>query len=168
VPEANREFVAQRLGVAPHVPEGLEDGMSLKAGGFEFHGVPAAHERRDLDSEGRDRFMGYVVKAGRWTIYHAGDTVLFDGMVEKLVPFNVDVALLPINGRSPERRVAGNLDGREAAQLAKYVGAGVVIPCHYEMFEFNTASPEQFMAECERLGQAYKVLRAGERWGVFP
>ena len=168
VPEANREFVAQRLGVPPHVPEGLEDGMSLKAGGFEFHGVPAAHERRDLDGEGRDRFMGYVVMAGRWTIYHAGDTVLYDGMVEKLTAFNVDVALLPINGRSPERRVAGNLDGREAAQLAKYVGAGVVIPCHYEMFEFNSASPEQFMAECERLAQPYKVLRAGERWGILP
>ena len=168
VPEANREFVAQRLGIPPHVPEGMEDGMSLKAGGFEFHGVPAAHERRDLDGEGRDRFMGYVIKAGRWTVYHAGDTVLYDGMVEKLTPFNVDVAMLPINGRSPERRVAGNLDGREAAQLAKYIGAAVAIPCHYEMFEFNPASPEQFMAECERLGQPYKVLRAGERWGMLP
>jgi len=32
------------------------------------------------------------------------------------------------------------------------------------MFEFNTADPrEQFIPECERLGQAYKVLRAGER-----
>jgi L-ascorbate metabolism protein UlaG (beta-lactamase superfamily) len=163
VPEANREFVAQRLGFAQHVPEGVEEGMSVKAGGFEIHGVPAAHERRELDDMGRDRNLGYVVKAGRWHVYHSGDTVLYEGMVEKLNPFQIDVALLPINGRSPQRRVAGNLDGREAAQLAKYVGAGLAIPCHYEMFEFNTASPEQFMAECERLGQPYKILRAGER-----
>ena len=163
VPEANREFVAQRLGVAHHVPEGVEEGMSVKAAGFEFHGVPAAHERRELDDAGRDSNLGYVVKAGRYCVYHSGDTVLYEGMVEKLSEFTIHVALLPINGRSPERRVAGNLDGREAAQLAKYVGAGLVIPCHYEMFEFNTASPEPFMAECERLGQPYKVLRAGER-----
>ena len=163
-PEANREFVAQRLGVALNVPEGVEDGMSVKAGGFEFHGVPAAHERRELDDMGRDHNLGYVVKAGRWTVYHSGDTVLYDGMVEKLEQFNVDVALLPINGRSPERRVAGNLDGREAAQLARMIGAGVVIPCHYEMFEFNTASPEEFIRTAKELNQSYCVLRAGERW----
>jgi L-ascorbate metabolism protein UlaG (beta-lactamase superfamily) len=78
----------------------------------------------------------------------------------------VDVALLPINGHAPERRVAGNLDGRDAAFLANDIGAKVVIPCHYEMFEFNTASPQEFMTECERLGQPYKVLRAGERWST--
>jgi len=166
VPEANREFVAQRLGVPLNMPDGVEDGMSVKAGGFDFHGVPAAHERRELDDLGRDRFMGYVVKAGRFNVYHSGDTVLYDGMVEKLSQFDIHVALLPVNGRSPERRVAGNLDGREAAQLAKYIGAAVAIPCHYEMFQFNTESPDRFMAECENLGQPYKVLRAGERWGM--
>jgi L-ascorbate metabolism protein UlaG (beta-lactamase superfamily) len=166
VPEANREFVAQRLGVAQHVPEGVEDGMSVKAGGFEIHGVPAAHERRELDDMGRDRNLGYVIKAGPWCVYHSGDTVLYEGMVEKLSQIDVHVALLPINGRSPERRVAGNLDGREAAQLAKYIGAGLVIPCHYEMFEFNTASPEQFVTECQRLGQPFNVLRAGERCAI--
>ena len=164
IPEANRDFVAQRLRSPPHVPEGVEDGMSVKAGGFEFHGVPAAHERRELDDQGRDFYLGYVVKAGRWSVYHSGDTVMYDGMGRTLWPFHVDVALLPINGHAPERRVAGNLDGREAAFLANDIGAKLVIPCHYEMFQFNTADPpEQFVPECERLGQAYKVLRAGER-----
>jgi len=108
--------------------------------------------------------MGYVVKAGPWTIYHSGDTVLFEGMVEGLKHFSIDIALLPINGHAPERRVAGNLDEIEAARLAKEINAGLVIPCHYEMFEFNTASPETFSAECQRLEQAHKVLRCGERW----
>jgi hypothetical protein len=31
------------------------------------------------------------------------------------------------------------------------------------MFEFNTASPEPFVAECERLGQRNEALRAGQR-----
>jgi hypothetical protein len=34
---------------------------------------------------------------------------------------------------------------------------------HVEMFEFNTASPDLFVAECGRLGQPCRVLRAGER-----
>jgi L-ascorbate metabolism protein UlaG (beta-lactamase superfamily) len=63
-----------------------------------------------------------------------------------------------------ERRVPGNLSGREAAQLAKDIGARVVIPCHYDMFEFNTASPEEFVAECDRLGQSCQVLQCGEGW----
>jgi L-ascorbate metabolism protein UlaG (beta-lactamase superfamily) len=76
----------------------------------------------------------------------------------------VDVALLPINGYKAERRVAGNMNGSEAAQLAKEIGAGIVIPHHFEMFEFNTASPDEFVAECERLAQPYRVLKCGERW----
>ena len=98
-----------------------------------------------------------------FTVYHSGDTVLYDGLVEKLRPFKIDLTLLPINGRAPERRVAGNLWGREAAWLAKEIGAKLVVPCHYDMFEFNTATPDEFVAECERIGQPDKVLRLGER-----
>ena len=53
---------------------------------------------------------------------------------------------------------------RETVALAKEIGARIVIPCHYEMFEFNTASPDEFVAEAERLGQPYRVLRCGEPW----
>src|SRR5579872_4077675 len=108
--------------------------------------------------------MGYVICFGSWTIYHPGDTVLYPGMEERLRQYPIDVAILPINGRAPERRVAGNLDGREAANLAKSIGARLVIPCHYEMFEFNTAPPDEFVEECGRIGQPYRVLRCGERW----
>jgi hypothetical protein len=31
------------------------------------------------------------------------------------------------------------------------------------MFEFNTAPPDEFVRECERIGQPCRVLRAGER-----
>ena len=72
--------------------------------------------------------------------------------------------LLPINGNRPERRVAGNLNGAEAATLAKACGAGMVVPCHYDMFEFNTESPEEFSTICERIGQPHRVLLNGESW----
>jgi L-ascorbate metabolism protein UlaG (beta-lactamase superfamily) len=136
----------------------------LSVAGFEFLAVPAAHENIETEARGRLLYLGYLVRCGPWMVYHSGDTVFYDGMVELLRPFRVDVALLPINGRAPERRVAGNLWGREAAWLAKEIDARCVIPCHYEMFEFNTASPDEFVAECRRLAQPYAVLRCGERW----
>ena len=168
VPEANRAFAAERLRVAPERLRGLDAGQSIELAGFQIHAIPAAHEQVERDKLGRCIYLGYVVRFGPWTIYHSGDTVPFAGMVEALKPFKIDVALLPINGRSPERRVAGNLWGREAAALAKEIGARVVIPCHYDLFEFNTATPDEFVTACEELGQPYCVLKNGERWSDKP
>jgi L-ascorbate metabolism protein UlaG (beta-lactamase superfamily) len=164
IPEANRAFVASRLAIPPENPIGVDAGASVTAGGFTFHAVPAAHEKIDRDQAGRCLYLGYVVQFGPWHIYHSGDTVLYEGMEEAIAGFGIDLALLPINGAAPERRVAGNLNGPEAAALGARIRARMVIPCHYEMFEFNTASPESFRQECRQLRQAHHVLRAGERW----
>ena len=59
----------------------------------------------------------------------------------------------------------GNFTGPEAARLARDIGARVAVPCHYDMFEFNTADPaDEFIPECHRLGQPYRVLQLGERF----
>jgi L-ascorbate metabolism protein UlaG (beta-lactamase superfamily) len=108
------------------------------------------------------------VRIGPWRLYHAGDTIRYHGMAERLRPHAPHLALLPINGRAPERGVAGNLDGAEAALLARDMGAGLAVPCHFEMFAFNTAPPDAFAAECARLGQPYRVMRAGERLSLRP
>ena len=126
--------------------------------------MAAAHETVGRDEQGRCRFLGYVVRFGRWSVYHSGDTVLYDGMVERLRPLHIDLALLPINGRGPDRGVAGNLWGGEAAGLAKQIGARLAVPCHFEMFRFNTQSPAAFVEACVRLGQRCRVLRCGERF----
>ncbi|HMJ66651.1 MAG TPA: MBL fold metallo-hydrolase [Candidatus Binatia bacterium] len=164
IPEANREFVVDRLAIAAEYPRGLDAGQLVTVGGFKIHAVPAAHPLIEKDDWGRHRFLGYVVEAGPWTIYHSGDTKLYDEMEARLAEWTIDLALLPINGDLPERGVAGNLNGREAATLAKSIGARLVIPCHYEMFEFNTASTDEFVAAARAHQQPYCVLLAGQRW----
>jgi L-ascorbate metabolism protein UlaG (beta-lactamase superfamily) len=164
IAEANRVFVADRLKMDRQTPIGLEDGVSLEIMGIRFSGIASAHEELEFDEHGRAKYLGYVLQFGNWTIYHSGDTVRYEGMAEKLRPFNIDIALLPINGRAPERRVPGNLFGREAAQLAKDIAAKLAIPCHFEMFEFNTAPPDEFIDQCGKLGQPFKVLQCGERY----
>ncbi len=168
VPAANRAIAAERLGIAPDRLLTIDDGQTLEAGGFAITAVPAAHEMIERDEQGQLRFLGYLIRRGGFTVYQAGDTVLYEGMVERLAREDIDLALLPINGRDPSRRVPGNLWGREAAQLVRQIGARLAIPCHYEMFEFNTASPDEFIAECKRLWQPCLVLRAGERLTVEP
>lgn len=164
IAEANRAFVADRLKIDAGVAIGLDDGVSVEISGIRVSGVASAHETLERDEYGRARFLGYVLQFGEWAIYHSGDTVRYAGMAEKLRPFKIDVALLPINGRAPERRVPGNLFGREAARLAKDIEAKLVIPCHFDMFEFNTATPDEFVQHCQELGQPFKVLRCGEHW----
>lgn len=164
IPEANRAFVAARLGVPASLPIGLDDGRSAEVGGFRFTGVAAAHETVERDAAGCCRYLGYLVRFGPWCLYHSGDTVRYPGMAERLAGCGIDVALLPINGAVAARGVAGNLSGPEAAALAADSGAALVIPCHYEMFAFNTAAPDEFRRAAERLGQPYALLAAGQRW----
>ena len=162
IPEANRAFVTDRLGTDPAWPVGMTDGKTATIAGFVFHGVPAAHNERERDERGYDKFMGFVVELGPYTVYHSGDTLWYDGMADVLRPFGVDVAFLPINGNKPERRVAGNLDPDEAARLGRDIGAKLVIPHHYDLFAFNTADPADFARACDRHGTPYRVMQLGE------
>jgi L-ascorbate metabolism protein UlaG (beta-lactamase superfamily) len=166
IPEANRTDVAERLLCAAGWPLGCDDGVTVEVAGWQFTGVPAAHEHLETDATGQHKYLGYVVACAGGTIYHSGDTLRYPGLVERLQRWQIDVALLPINGRAPERGVAGNLDGVEAAELAHAIGAGVVIPCHYDMFAFNTATPEAFARRCHELGQPFAILRNGEGYSV--
>jgi L-ascorbate metabolism protein UlaG (beta-lactamase superfamily) len=100
----------------------------------------------------------------RGVFYHSGDTLWYDNTVPLLKPFHLDLALLAINGNDALRGVAGNLNGKEAAVLGKAIGAKRVIPCHYDMFTFNTADPKEFAFEAEKTGQSYSILTRGERF----
>jgi L-ascorbate metabolism protein UlaG (beta-lactamase superfamily) len=169
-PESIRGLAMERSGLPAHRVVGLDaDGDGSVPSAFEGEGwsvqaVPAAHEAIERDREGRMLYLGFVVRCGGWCWYHAGDTVPWPGMEARVGMHRPDVAFLPINGRRPERRVSGNLWGREAASLARSVGVRMAIPGHFEMFEFNTESPDEFASECARLGQPCRVLRAGEGW----
>lgn len=163
-PEANRHFVAARVQIPETYPVGLNDGMHITIGDFTFHGIAAAHNMVDRNEKGACLYMGYIIQFGRYTIYHSGDTLWYPGLEKMLGTFRIDLALLPINGNDPLRGVAGNLDGSEAAALAKAAGIRHVIPCHYDMFAFNTADPGDFAAAAEKIQQAYTVLPIGGHW----
>lgn len=162
IPEANRDFVSERVKCKKEFPIGLNDKQSVTVDGFTFHGVPAKHNEIERDEKGNCKYMGYVIEFGSYKIYHSGDTLWFDEMLDLLKPFHLDTAILPINGNDPARKVAGNLNCEEAAKLGKALGVKHVIPCHYDMFSFNTADVNEFVKEAEKINQPYKVLKGGE------
>ncbi|MDB5275740.1 MAG: hypothetical protein JWR61_695 [Ferruginibacter sp.] len=164
IPEANRNFVAERAQCEKAFPTGINDGLPVTIDDFTFYGIPAKHNEIERDENGNLKFMGYIIEFGPYKIYHSGDTLWFDCMIDLLKPYNVDLAMLPINGNKPERKVAGNLDCTEAANLAKAINAKCVVPCHYDMFSFNTADVNDFIEAAEKINQPYKVLKGGEQF----
>lgn len=164
VSRANVDFAANRMQVQPGRLTPIRvDEPAITIGPFALQAIPAAHEALEQDENGDYRCIGLIVEVAGKTIYHSGDCIPYDGLAERLRRRTIDVAILPINGRDPSRGVPGNFSGREAAVLGKAIGAGLVIPCHYDMFEFNTVSPEEFEGAAREIGLAYCVMQCGER-----
>jgi len=143
------------LGIAAERVVALQPGESASFGAAGATAVPACHGVHVADaytlgrelSGGDVRFLGYVVAAGGVRVYHSGDTIAFDGLAEAVREGGADVALLPINGRTPEREaqdLVGNLGPEDAARLAADVGARLAVPTHHDMFAPNRGDPLRF------------------------
>ncbi len=163
-PEANRAFVNNRIQQDVNFGIGLTDGQTVEVAGFTITGIPAAHNELERDEKGQCKFMGYVFQFGPWAIYHSGDTLWRQEILDALARFDLDVLILPINGNKPERRVAGNLNSTEAIRLAQVTKAKMLIPCHYDMFTFNTVDPAAFEKLAQQEKIPYTLLQCGERY----
>ena len=141
------------VGIAPERVVGMQPGDPIDLAGLRIRAVPARHGVTMEDaygfgeelSNGLIRFLGYVIDAAGVRLYHAGDTIHYEGMETMLAALAIDVAMLPINGRDPTREehgIVGNLSEREAAWLAGAIGARAVIPMHYDLFARNRGYPE--------------------------
>jgi L-ascorbate metabolism protein UlaG (beta-lactamase superfamily) len=164
IPEANRSFITERLNCDLNFPIGLNEAQSIEYQGFKITGIASAHNTVERNEKGECKFMGYIVQFGPFAVYHSGDTLWWNGLENILKPYKVDVAFLPINGNKPERKVAGNLNPTEAAELAKTINAKMVIPHHYHLFEFNTEDPQQFEKACQKINVNFEILEIGQSW----
>jgi len=143
----------------------------FSAGGFDGHDflvvpVPAA------DGFG-DAQVSWVVRAAGRRFIHCGDTI-WHGHWRRIGraygPF--DVAFLPINGFAqtdlvPSTTVPYSMTPEMALQAAWLLGAQTVVPIHFgrapSQTYIETDAPERrFVDEARRLGQAVRVMRAGD------
>ncbi len=124
------------------------------------YAVPSAHPHLDWTADGGYPYLGYVIRLGRWTIYHAGDCIPYEDLAHRLRPFNVNIALLPIGGC--------NFSVQEAGQLAVEIGASWLVPMHYGTFDDDHGEESSFVSHMlgHRPEQPFKVFQCGEKWTV--
>lgn len=129
--------------------------------------VKAKHEFFDEGPDGFP-FLGYLIHGDGLTLYHSGDTLIYEGLLTTLRRRRLDVAFLPINGRDAERYRSGcigNMTYQEAVDLAGELQVGLAVPAHWDMFASNSKDPAKFT---EYLAVKYPAVRswvgkAGER-----
>lgn len=149
VPELLRRRLAEELGIDPERFRGADDGAAVTSDGVEITGIAAAHEFLDQDPvTGRYPYLGFIIRGNGVTVYHAGDTCLYEGLLTKLRRYRPDLVLVPINGRDAARlkkNIIGNMTYQEAADLAGALRPRLTVPAHFEMFEGNAGDPGLFV-----------------------
>jgi L-ascorbate metabolism protein UlaG (beta-lactamase superfamily) len=146
VPRAERDAAAN-MDLPPSAIATIDAGESLSlASDLTVTALPSAHETLRTNERGEHNYLGYLLQLGGTTVYHSGDCVPYEGLVERLRQSNVDLALLPVNGRDEYRRshgVPGNMTFDEAVSLCRDAGIARWIPHHLGMFEFNTVALQE-------------------------
>ena len=149
MPELLRESLIEDLSIDALRFIGIDDGQSIEYNGVRITALASAHEFLDQDKKtGHYPYLGFVIEACGLTVYHSGDTCLYDGLIAKLRQWEkFDLMMLPINGRDADklrRNIVGNMTYQEAVDLAGTLGTRYVVPTHYDMFEGNLANAEDF------------------------
>lgn len=135
--------IAHWLGTQGHencVPMNI--GGTVTAGPLSFTMVNALHSAGFADADGRMLYMGvcagFVIKAGRWSVYHTGDTDVFSDMalIQRLHAPNV--GLVPIGGHF-------TMDARGAALACnEFLDLEVIVPMHYKTFPVLASAADDF------------------------
>jgi L-ascorbate 6-phosphate lactonase len=159
VPAAVYERVVELVG-APDRVIGAWVGTTIVQCGVTITPFPAVHGSVPEDGYGFHRtgsgeypFLGYALELDGVRIAHTGDTLVYDGLAERLRDLDLDLLIVPINGTSwfRERRgIVGNMNVLEAAELADASGARLVLPVHWDLFADNTEDPEHFLRRLAR------------------
>ncbi len=144
IPRAEVERASQRgIPLARALPLNAGETVQL-AEDITVTAVAAAHEALETDAAGNHKFLGYILTLGDLRIYHSGDSVPYAGLPETLAAHQIDLALLPINGRDEFRRsrgVPGNFTVEEAIALCRAARIPHLLGHHWGLFDFNTIDP---------------------------
>ena len=164
IPGGESRVCGGAAGLRSRWPIGMNDGESITAGAFHITAVPAAHEQvermnRALQVSRLCRQIrpvdGLSCRATRCCMTAWSATCVRFGSMSR---YCRSMAPRP-NGASREISMR-----KEAAWLGKQIGAKLVIPMHYDMFDFNTAPVEEFAEAARPEGVRYQILQCGERW----
>ena len=139
---------------------------SVRVGTVDITMTPAQHWGARMIRDTHRGFGGYVLRHGKQSVYHSGDSGYFKGFKEigeRLAP---EIALLPIGAYRPDgfRRVHTSPD--DAVRAFLDLGAQRMVPMHYGTFRLSEEPIDEplprLMAAAGRAGVRDKIVALGE------
>ncbi len=134
VPRQVRDLVSD-LGYARVID--MEWWQTLQLGAVEITHTPAKHWGARVIRDTHRGYGGYVLRAGRHTLYHSGDTAYFEGFEEIGERLKPEVALLPIGAYYPASFRNVHTSPEDAVQAFRDLGARWMVPMHYGSFQLG-------------------------------
>ena len=136
--------------------------QSCQLGGVEITHTPAKHWGARVVRDMHRGYGGYVLRAGKNSIYHAGDTAYFNGFHEIGERLKPELALLPIGAYHPASYRNVHTSPEDATQAFVDLGARWMVPMHYGTFKLSHEPVEEpvqrLKADARRLGIEKKVF----------
>jgi L-ascorbate metabolism protein UlaG (beta-lactamase superfamily) len=117
--------------------------QSLQAGGIEITNTPSRHWGARVIRDVHRGYGGYVLRAGKHSVYHAGDTAYFDGFSEIGARLRPELALLPIGAYHPASFRTVHTSPEDALQAFQDLGARWMVPMHYGSFRLSYEPVEE-------------------------
>jgi len=110
---------------------------SYRHAGLTVTHVPSRHWGARIIKDSHRGYGGYVLRNGKHSVYHAGDTAYFSGFREigrRLAP---ELALLPIGAYNPPSFRNVHADPADATRAFLDLNARWMVPMHYGTFRLS-------------------------------
>ena len=110
---------------------------SSRHGSLSVTHVPSRHWGARILKDSHRGYGGYVLRAGKHSVYHAGDTAYFSGFREIGRRLSPELALLPIGAYNPSTFRNVHADPADATRAFLDLNARWMVPMHYGSFRLS-------------------------------
>ena len=117
--------------------------QSCQLGNVEIVHTPSRHWGARVVKDVHRGYGGYVLRAGKHSVYHAGDTAYFDGFREIGARLRPELALLTIGANHPASFRNVHTSPEDAVQAFLDLGARWMVPMHYGSFRLSYEPVEE-------------------------
>jgi L-ascorbate metabolism protein UlaG (beta-lactamase superfamily) len=131
--------------------------QNVRLGHVEVTHVPARHWGARMLRDMHRGYGGYVLHAGRHSLYHAGDTAYFEGFREIGERLQPQVAMLPIGAYNPASFRAVHTSPEDAVQAFVDLGAQWMVPMHYGTFRLSQEPVDEPLQRLRSEGQRRRI-----------
>jgi L-ascorbate metabolism protein UlaG (beta-lactamase superfamily) len=110
---------------------------SSRHGNLSVTHVPSRHWGARILKDSHRGYGGYVLKAGKHSVYHAGDTAYFAGFREIGRRLSPELALLPIGAYNPPTFRNVHTNPADATHAFLDLNSRWMVPMHYGTFRLS-------------------------------